>query len=336
MRVLPLGDINDYSATYILVFLIGHLILGAVFKPRGVEKPLFYMMMEQAARDVDRRLNREGRLPGELMARGVVAAGVMLAMSMLVGVAVSRIATHTYGFLAVFLFLGSCASVMGSLHLLRKVAHLLSQGDTTKAAAALQPFCQDDLTPADAFTLARRALETSAVRLNRYFVAPLLFFFFFRSEGVAFYVACMAMHDAYGLGDKAHVMFAAPIRALERVVDFIPARLTGVFIAFAALFVSKGRNPFSTLALMIQQSAYYTPANTGWLIAAEAGALGVTLGGAVRHNNETVERKWLGKEGDSARLGAQDVVRASLLHFVVFLLVFCVFIGVFVASHNFS
>ena len=95
-----------------------------------------------------------------------------------------------------------------------------------------------------------------------------------------------------------------------RLFNFIPALLTTIIIALAAIFVS-GSNPKRALETAFAQAGRYRHGMRGWPVAAMAGALGVTLAGP--------PNGWVGPKDSSAKVTAEDLERCAMLHFVFFL-----------------
>ena len=299
----------------VLLFFVFHLLAGAVLPYRNGYRPLLPLIMEKSARAYEYRLNRSDRGDSALVMRGVVVAVLLAIVAAIIGAVAWRLTRHEFGWTAGFVLLVFSASVMGPLKTLRRAGSLLDKKDTNGAADALQCYFDEDLSKADSHTLVRRGLEFSGYALDRYFIGPVFYYLVGGVFALTFYAAFLALFDAFGF--TRH--FGRTARQLEAVLDFIPARLSAIVIAFAALFVSRS-NPVKSLRLSLTQSSRFSPRNQGWLVAAVAGALGVTLGGPVRHRNDTVtENDWIGAAGTTARLGTSDLKRGTMLMFTAFL-----------------
>lgn len=299
-----------------LVFVLLHLLTG-LFMP--AKPPFLWHLVERAGEEIDRRLNKPERGMRALFYRGLGVAAVMAVFGLLIGAAFENIRRYDYGWIAVLALLFMTVNLMGLLRVMQQVAGKLEAGDAKAAAQILQPFVKDDVAGADTHTLARRAIETSAISLNNFFIAPLFWFVLFKTPGLAVYVMTLALYDAYGSNDSKHMMFGGIIRGLERALDYIPARITALLIIVASLFVSRA-NPARGLSIAMGQARQYRSVNRGWLVAAMAGGLGVTLGGPLRHRRGyTLEHGWIGPAKSSAKVTSADVRRAAMLHFVVLL-----------------
>lgn len=316
----------------VVVFLLLHLVTGFAASSR----PFLWSIAEGASDEIDRRLNKTGKSPSDLALRGTIVTFFMAFFGFVVGYAVHKFSNHSFGWLAQIVLLFATVGHMGALGILRRVQALLTQGKEEAARAALQPYVHDNLEQADVHTLARRALEFSAVRLNLYFVAPLFFFLLIGPVGLGIYVMLAGFARSCARIDARHMMFGGIARGLIYVADFIPARLTALLIVLAALFVSKS-NPFRSFATALAQARKYGDTNNGWLVAAMAGGLGVTLGGPYRHRRgHTLEYGWVGPKSSSAKLEVQDIQRGAMLHFVVLPLGLILLSGIFVLGFYYS
>lgn len=325
---MPVSSLPDFSAIAFLgdnlgalglglLFLLVHLLSWPLIRPAA---PFLWQLAEKAGEEIDRRLNRDSRSQRELFYRGLLVAALMILFGVIIGKAAVSAATHPFGWLVTLLLLSLSVSVLGPLKLLRLVAAAKDEKARLQVRAMMQPLLKDDLSSADEYTLARRAIELSALGLNKFFVAPLFWFILTGPIGLSVYVMVAALYDAYGADDSRHLMFAGIVRGLERALDFIPARLAAVLIALAAIFVSRAA-PLQGLRVAFSQARQYKSVNRGWLIAAMAGGLGVTLGGPLKHRRgHTIEHGWIGPAKSSARIAQADVQRAALLHTVTFLL----------------
>lgn len=321
--MLPSGlsSIAADPVNILIIFLLAHLLTGAAAGLRASVRPLYWSLIENAGLEIDRRLNRDGKDTSEIALRGVVVAVVMCGIGFLIGTAVIKIAHHPYGWIANLVFLSCCISLMGPLALSRNVGNHLFKRELKKAGARLQPYVREDLSKLDDHALVRKALEVSAWKLNQYFVAPIFWFLLMGAQGLAVYVTFAALQEAFGTDDPRHIIFGGLVRGIEKFLNYIPARITAILIVVAALFVSRS-NPVRAVQTMYHQSSKYLSVNKGPVVAAMAGALGVTLGGSIKHNNGTAAHGWVGPKGSSAQATMADLHRGILIQFVVFLLGF--------------
>jgi adenosylcobinamide-phosphate synthase len=319
----------------LLLFFVAHLLAGAAAPyVRGYRPPLT-ALMEMAGLALERRLNRAGRSPGQLMWRGVFVVALLGLAGGAAGIGMAALATREYGWAAELVLLSLCVSVMAPLKTLRVVLRALDKEDVKLAAYALSPYVEEDISRLDAHGLVRRALEFAAVGLNRFCVAPVLFFAVLHAAGLAWIVAALAMYEAFGAAEPERLHFGRAIRKIEWVLNYIPARVTVALMLLASVFVP-GATPVRGLKTAWTQARFYTPGNNGCLVAAMAGSLGVTLGGRIlRRTNYVIENKWIGPAGSTAQTTVTDLQRGAMLMFVSYLWLIVAVSGVFLAINIF-
>jgi cobalamin biosynthesis protein CobD/CbiB len=272
--------VTDGPLPILLVFFLLHFITGLFLPSARYGGPLLFVILKNAGIETDRRLNRDTRAPGDLFLRGTLVVCILATLGGLLGHIVKSAGTGPYGWAITLAFLACVAGAMQPLNLLRRFAK------------------NDD------FAVARRALELSALSLCTWFTGPLFWFAVLGAPGAALYVTFAALREAFGDDDAAHAFFGMPVRLLDRMFNFIPALLTAMILALAAVFVSRA-SPARALDTASRARLRDMPA------AALAGALGVTLGGP--------PRAWIGPKGSSAKVTAEDVGRGAMIHFVFFL-----------------
>ncbi len=91
----------------------------------------------------------------------------------------------------------------------------------------------------------------------------------------------------------------------------MPARISGLLIAGAALFAEKGR-PGRALAIMLRDARKHRSPNAGWPEGAMAGALGLALAGPRHYPEGAVVDPWVGD--GTARAATSDIARALSLY----------------------
>jgi adenosylcobinamide-phosphate synthase len=111
---------------------------------------------------------------------------------------------------------------------------------------------------------------------------------------------------------------------LDDVLNFIPARLAGLFLVSAAISVPTA-NPAAALKTMTRDAGKHRSPNAGWPEGAMAGALGLALAGPRRYAETAVDGSWIGD--GRARATATDIDRALRLYVVA-----CAVNGLMVAA----
>ena len=116
----------------------------------------------------------------------------------------------------------------------------------------------------------------------------------------------------------------------DDLLNLAPARLSGLLLAAAALFVGDAR-PGRSLLTMLRDARKHRSPNAGWPEAAMAGALGLALAGPRHYAEGTVDDPWLGS--GTARATTADIVRALRLYYAACLLLSGGLIVAWIALH---
>lgn len=305
----------------LLLFLVIHLVLGALLMGRAGRRPLLWTVLAEASKEVSRRLNRETRSEQDRLVRGFIVVVLLVFFALLFGYVMEKLSGLPYGFLATLLLLSVTVTGMTPVAVLRRVQKSLAAGQLQQAKETVSAQLDEDISGADDSGVIRKAVESAAVAMNVRLVGPSLFYVVFGTTGLVLYVTVMSMHGAFGRADRKTFYFGGTVRSLEMLANWVPSRLTALFFALAAGVVTRAR-PFAALKVAAEQAGKCDSRNRGWVIGAAAGALDITLGGPRRWpDGEKSTEEWIGAVGTTARLETAALKRAGLLCFAVFLIV---------------
>jgi len=110
-----------------------------------------------------------------------------------------------------------------------------------------------------------------------------------------------------------HRAFGFTAARLDDALNAIPARLSALIIATAAIFVPTA-NPKSALTTALRDARKHRSFNAGWPEGATAGALGLALAGPRNYEEGVVNDHWMGD--GRARATPKDIQRALYLYAV--------------------
>jgi adenosylcobinamide-phosphate synthase len=116
----------------------------------------------------------------------------------------------------------------------------------------------------------------------------------------------------------------------DDLANLVPARISGLLIAAAALFSRNGR-PQRALRVMLRDARKHRSPNAGWPEGAMAGALGLALAGPRRDAEGTVSDPWVGD--GTARAIPADIGRALALYKHACLVQWGLVVGALLAAH---
>ncbi|MFN7114312.1 MAG: cobalamin biosynthesis protein [Alphaproteobacteria bacterium] len=304
----------------LLLFFVVHLLIGAALMARTRSRPWLWTIMESAAADAARRLNRGGRSDSDRIVRGAVVFVIFILLAYGAGSLWALMSRSTWGWAADLFLLSGTMTAMAPVAVMRGVGRRLADQKTEQARSILARHAREDLSKADAHMLARKAVEYGMESLCLLLVGPALAFALFGAVGVFVYVMVMAQHRIYGYIVPAQLHFGATVRAAERLVNLLPAMITALLVVMATAVISRGK-PVMAAALAAQQARRDDSLNRGMVLAAAAGGLGLALGGPRRWPDGQIRQgEWLGAAAETARTEPVAVRQAGLLAFVAFLI----------------
>ncbi len=182
----------------------------------------------------------------------------------------------------------------------RPVAAALRVGNEEEARRRVSLMVSRDSAALDITTAATESVLENG---NDGVLGALFWFAVAGAPGAVLYRLANTLDAMWGYRNERYLHFGWAAARLDDVLNFIPARLTA--LTYAAL----GRARLALSCWRRQAPAWDSP-NAGPVMAAGAGALGVSLGGPARYQGEWHERPSLGA---GAPPGADDIERALKL-----------------------
>ncbi|PTU75981.1 adenosylcobinamide-phosphate synthase CbiB [Pseudomonas mangrovi] len=183
------------------------------------------------------------------------------------------------------------------------VAQALRLGDLTEARKRVGWMVSRDTSVLDAEGVARAGTESVLENGSDAVFAALFWFILAGAPGVVLYRLSNTLDAMWGYRTPRLARFGWAAARIDDVLNYLPARL--VALSYALL----GRTALALRCWQRQAPAWDSP-NAGPVMAAGAGALGVSLGGAAVYHGRSEVRPPLG-EGPPAR--ARDIERALSL-----------------------
>ena len=203
-----------------------------------------------------------------------------------------------------------------------KVYRRLKEKDLNGARYAVSMIVGRDTERLTAEGVTRAAVETVAENASDGVIAPLLFLLFFGPVGGFFYKAVNTMDSMVGYKNEKYLYFGRAAAKLDDLVNYIPARLTGLAFTAAACLIPgmSGKNAFK---IWRRDRRNHKSPNSAQSESACAGALGVQLAGDAWYFGELYHKPAI---GDALRpIEPEDILRANRLMYVasVLTLVVC-------------
>jgi adenosylcobinamide-phosphate synthase len=206
----------------------------------------------------------------------------------------------------------------------REVMGPLSKGDIVLARRMLSMVVGRDTGELDGHDVSRGAVETVAENTSDGVIAPLFYLALGGPPLAMAYKAINTMDSMIGYRNERYNYLGRAAARLDDIVNFVPARLTGLLYV-AASFLLGGIGSYSWTGawkVLVRDRKKHSSPNSGYPEAAVAGALGIRLGGENSYFGKKSIKPFIGdpdNELTSARIG--DAVKlmygASMLGLAV-------------------
>jgi adenosylcobinamide-phosphate synthase len=173
---------------------------------------------------------------------------------------------------------------------------LVKEGNLEGAKKRLSLLVSRDTEPMEEKDILIAATETLAENTSDGIIGPLLFLAVGGVPLAMIYKAADTMDSMVGYRTPRYLQFGWAAARLDDFLNFIPARLTVLYMALASGFLG-----LSGMSRVIRAAYKWGPLhpspNSGYPEGAMAGALGIRLGGPCHYFGKPLERPWMG-EGD--------------------------------------
>ena len=317
-----------------LLLLVAGLVIDALFGDlptvfRHIPHPV--ALAGRAIALFDRKLNREARSEVSRRERGIVTVFVLVGGAALLGVMVERICRGSLVGAGIEAVMIAVLVAQRSLyeHVAAVAAALGSQG-LTGGRQAVRHIVGRDPMSLDAHGVARAAIESLAENFSDGVVAPVFWYLLLGLPGLFAYKMANTLDSMIGHRTPRYRAFGWAAARLDDVLNTVPAPLSGVLLAVAAV-LAKNARPGHALAIMLRDGRKHHSPNAGWPESAMAGALGLALAGPRRYPEGLVVDPWLGD--GSARAGVSDIVRGLQLYRLACLIEGGLLLGAWLAAH---
>ncbi len=145
--------------------------------------------------------------------------------------------------------------------------------------------------------VSRAAVESLAENASDGIVAPAFWFLIGGLPGLFAYKLINTADSMIGHLNERYRHFGRFAARLDDVVNYIPARLTGLLSALAAAFTHNRETGKRAFVVMWRDARLHRSPNAGWPESAFAGALGLALAGPRQYGAEKVEGPMLNSDG---------------------------------------
>jgi adenosylcobinamide-phosphate synthase len=245
---------------------------------------------------------------------GIVVAGVVIGGTGLATWGLLTIARNVFPLLGDLVAIGILYLTLAAKDLAvhsRAVLCALEADDLPQARLAVARMVGRDTEQLDEPAIVQAAVESVAENTVDGVLAPLFFAVLFGPVGAMVYKAVNTLDSIFGYKNKSYLRFGWASARIDDAANYIPARLSVLFISLAAFF--SGGRASRALRVGLRDARKHRSPNAGYPEAAFAGALGVQLGGPLIRKGRPDPTPRLGDPIDP--LGREEISNANTLMF---------------------
>jgi adenosylcobinamide-phosphate synthase len=212
----------------------------------------------------------------------------------------------------------------------KEVLQTLAQDDLCQARMLTAKIVGRDTNHLDKSELIRAVVETVAENIVDAVVSPLFYAFLGGAPLAMAYRAINTLDSMVGYKNDDYRHFGWASARLDDIANFIPARMTMVFIPLAACLL--GKNGKASWRTIWRDRKNHSSPNSGIPEAGVAGALGVRLGGMNYYQGKEDFHPYLGEDGCPLSLSHMNEAVDLCCGVSLLTIVFITLVGLFAAS----
>lgn len=271
----------------------------------GTEKLLRKILRIRRERESDK---------GKKRLAGVLLALIVLVLSVGIPAAVLGLAKRLHPWLYIGLECLICYQMLAVRSLWTesmKVYQALREQDVEKARKAVSMIVGRDTDRLTKEGIIRAAVETVAENTSDGCIAPLLYLLLFGALGGVFYKAVNTMDSMVGYQNDDYCYMGTAAARLDDILNFIPARISAVFMIIAAFLLPGGYDGRNAWRIFVRDRYRHKSPNSAQTEAVCAGALNVQLAGDAWYFGKFTHKPTI---GDAKReVETEDIRRANVL-----------------------
>lgn len=273
---------------------------------------------------LDSALNKENVSRNKKIVRGALTAVTVIVISTAVPLIIEIICFN----INIWLFFAAESAmdyfVIAAKSLKKEsmlVCSAMEAGDTEGARHAVSMIVGRDTKVLDREGIIKAAVETVAENSSDGVIAPILYTALCGAAGGFFYKAVNTMDSMLGYVNDRYEAFGKAAARLDDVMNYIPSRLSALFIIAAAKFT--GLNAAGAWKIFRRDRMKHASPNSAQTESACAGALDVRLSGNAWYGGVLHEKPYI---GDNIRsIEPEDIRRACRLMYVASVIAIAVF-----------
>jgi len=242
--------------------------------------------------------------------KGAIAALLVVATSGLLAYFLIRIAVNINPILGslVWVFLAYTSLSVRDLSVkIGSITDALKKNDIPEARRRLSKIVGRDTSALTSEKITTAAVESIAESTNDGIVAPLFYLVLGGPVLAIIYKSVNTLDSMLGYKNEKYLHFGWFSAKMDDVLNFIPARITGLLIALSSFITGKGFE--SSFRTMLRDGRKHPSPNSGVSEAAMAGALGIRLGGESTYGGKVSIKPYI---GESKKTVKPQLIREAL------------------------
>ncbi|WP_073025008.1 adenosylcobinamide-phosphate synthase CbiB [Lutispora thermophila] len=202
-----------------------------------------------------------------------------------------------------------------------KIMSVLFQDNLPEARKLLSYIVGRDTGRLDEEGIARGLIETVSENTSDGIIAPLFYMFIGGPPLAMAYKAINTLDSMVGYKNDKYKDFGWASAKLDDIANYIPARLTAIFMVASAFIL--GKDYKNSFRIVLRDGRKHLSPNSGYPEAAVAGALGIMLGGANYYFGKLVVKPTIGDK--SKVIEAKDIKHTVKIMYVSWLMALILF-----------
>ena len=271
----------------------------AVGDPRWLPHPVVFMgrFISHGEALLRSGNTRRDFIAGVALSFFAIAISVSIACALVV---LCRLLPDWLFFIATSALASTTLATRGLIDAVRRIEAPLRTGDLTIAREKLSHIVGRETAHLSQDKVLRASLESLSESTCDGIVAPLFYLFLGGVPLAMAYKAVSTLDSMIGYRTERYFYFGKFAARLDDVMNFIPARLTALFIVIATLVLRL--TPARALRVTWRDHANHLSPNAGYPEAALAGAFGIRLGGPSIYFGKEVHKPYLGDDSTPVKI----------------------------------
>ncbi|MFC5648516.1 adenosylcobinamide-phosphate synthase CbiB [Paenibacillus solisilvae] len=312
-----------YSLPEILLLTAAAIIIDwIVGDPRWPTHPVIWIGRFIAMFEKRLRTEEAEKSGDELRRKGIIltAGTVILAFALMWLITEAAALIHPWlGYAVSAWYISTTIAVKGLKDAAMRVYDPLMAGNLGDARKYTGYIVGRDTAAMEEKDTVRATVETVAENTVDAFLSPVIFALLGGAPLAMLYRAANTLDSMVGYRNERYFYFGWASARFDDVLNYIPARITGLLLSLAALLTLGAGACLRSLRAVYQFAGLHPSPNSGIPEAAAAGALGIELGGRNVYFGVASERARLG--WPLRPLAAHDIIRTVRLLYTVSMLV---------------